>query len=219
MTNGDSNAVVDPHGAGHARGVGELVILGGGGHAAVVAEMAARAGWRVVGTAAVTGSTLGDPEGAGEAAVRALVAKGARLHAAVGSAEVRERWHARYGAGAFATVVDPSALVSPSARVGPGASIGAGAVVQARAIVGEGAIVNTRAVVEHDCILEPFAHVAPAAVLCGSVRIGHGAQVSAGAVVIPARIVGARATIGAGAVVVRDVPEGAIAVGVPARVR
>jgi hypothetical protein len=31
MTNGDSNAVVDPHGAGPARVVGELVILGGGG--------------------------------------------------------------------------------------------------------------------------------------------------------------------------------------------
>lgn len=197
----------------------DLVILGGGGHAAVIADIAARAGWRVVGTAAASDSTLGDPDGAGEAAVRALVASGARLHAAVGSAEVRERWHARFGVAAFATLVDPSALVSPSATVGPGASVGAGAVVQARASVGEGTIVNTRAVVEHDCTLEPFAHIAPGAVLCGSVRVGRGAQVSAGAVVIPARLVGARAMIGAGAVVVRDVPEGATAIGVPARVQ
>jgi len=217
MTHGDPNIDGAPHVAAHAPQGGELVILGGGGHAAVIAEIAARAGWRVVGTAAAAGSTLGDPEGDGEPAVRALVAQGARLHAAVGSAEVRERWHARYGAGLFAAVVDPSALVSPSARVAAGASIGAGAIVQARAVVGEGAIVNTRAVVEHDCILEPFAHAAPASVLCGSVRVGRGAQVSAGAVVNPARSVGARSTVGAGAVVVRDVPEGAVVVGVPAR--
>ena len=82
-------------------------------------------------------------------------------------AEVRERWHARFGVAAFATLVDPSALVSPSATVGPGASIGAGAVVQARATVGEGAIVNTRAVVEHDLSSPHGALAAPArALLC-----------------------------------------------------
>ena len=38
---------------------GDLLILGGGGHAAVVAESAARAGWRVVGFAAASGGTIG----------------------------------------------------------------------------------------------------------------------------------------------------------------
>lgn len=194
-----------------------LVILGAGGHAAVVAESAARAGWCVVGVAAADGGQIGDPDGAGAARIDELVAAGAMLHAAVGSAEVRARWMKRFGEAAFASVVDPAAQVSPTASVGAGCSIGAGAVVNARAVLRAGTIVNTRAVVEHDCTVGPFAHIAPGAILCGSVRVGEGAQVSAGAVVIPARSVGARAMIGAGAVVVRDVPEGATAVGVPAR--
>ncbi len=202
---------------------GELLILGAGGHAAVVAESAERAGWRVIGCAAesgalpMTASNIGDPDGAGAAGIDAAVARGVRLHAAVGSAEVRARWVQRFGAPSFATVVDPSSSVSPSATVADGASIGAGAVVQARAVVGAGAIVNTRAVVEHDCAVGPFAHIAPAAVLCGSVTVGAWAQVGAGAVVIPGRRIGERSVIGAGAVVVRDVPADMTAIGVPAR--
>lgn len=196
-----------------------LVILGAGGHAAVVAEIAERAGWTVVGVAASDGGDVGDPDAAGSERLARMMAEGVRLHAAVGSAEVRTRWMARYGAANFATIVDPTAQVSPSARLGAGCSVGAGAVVNARAVLGDGVIVNTRAVVEHDCTVGACAHIAPGAVLCGAVRIGDGTQVSAGAVVIPARSVGARAMIGAGAVVVRDVPDGATAVGVPARVR
>ena len=194
-----------------------LVILGAGGHAAVVAESAARAGWSVIGVAAADGGELGDPDGAGADRIAALVAAGAKLHAAVGAADVRARWMKRFGEAAFATIVDPAAHVSPSASVAAGCSIGAGAVVNARAVLRAGTIVNTRAVVEHDCTVGPFAHIAPGAILCGSVRVDEGAQVSAGAVVIPAKSVGARSMVGAGAVVVRDVPEGATAVGVPAR--
>lgn len=200
---------------------GRLVILGAGGHAAVIAEIAARAGWTVVGFAASGGvdaaPSLGDPDGDGAARIAELVAAGARLHAAVGSAEVRARWTARFGEANFATLVDPSATVSPTASIGAGASVGAGAAVNARAAIHAGAIVNTRAVVEHDCTVGRFAHIAPGAVLCGSVRVGECAQVSAGAVVIPGRSIGAHAMVGAGAVVVRDVPEHATAKGVPAR--
>lgn len=195
-----------------------LVILGGGGHAAVIAEIAARAGWTVCGVAASDGGDLGDPDGAGAARVTDLVAGGARLHAAVGSAEVRARWMARYGAEHFATLIDPTAQVSTSARLGAGCSVGAGAVINARARLGHGVIVNTRAVVEHDCTVGDCAHIAPGAILCGSVRVGEGAQVSAGAVVIPGRSIGANAMVGAGAVVVRDIPAAATAMGVPARV-
>ena len=197
----------------------DLVILGGGGHAAVVGESAARAGWRIVGVAAADGGDLGDPEGAGHARIAALVAGGAKLHAAVGAGDVRARWMSRFGEAVFATIVDPSAQVSASAHVGPGCSVGAGAIVHARAVLHAGVIVNTRAVVEHDCTVGPCAHIAPGAILCGSVRVGEGAQIGAGAVVIPGVKLGARSVLGAGAVAVRDVPEGATAVGVPARAR
>jgi sugar O-acyltransferase (sialic acid O-acetyltransferase NeuD family) len=198
--------------------VGELLILGGGGHAAVVAECAARVGWRVIGFAAAAGTEVPDPDGVGAAEIERVIARGGFLHAAVGAADVRERWMTRFGARHFAAIVDPSANVSPTARVGAGVFVATCAVVHARAVIGDGVIVNTRAVVEHDCTVEAFAHVAPAAVLCGSVRVGRGAQVSAGAVVIPARTIGAGAMVGAGAVVVRDVPANATVVGVPARV-
>lgn len=49
------------------------------------------------------------------------------------------------------------------------------------------------------------------------VTIGEGAWVGAHAVVVGCRV-GAGAIIGAGAVVLQDIPDGAIAVGVPARV-
>ena len=50
------------------------------------------------------------------------------------------------------------------------------------------------------------------------VRIGDGAWLGAGAVVLPGVSIGRNAVIGAGAVVRSDVPDHAVAVGVPARV-
>lgn len=210
-----------------------LVILGAGGHAAVVVESAVRAGWQIAGIASrepidargpFSGAAwLGDPD---EATVRAriesLVVSGARVHAAVGDGRTRERWSGGFGPAGetspFAAVIDPTAIVSPSAVVAPGAFIGAGAIVQARALVSTGAIVNTRAVVEHDATVGAFAHVSPAAVLCGGVAVGAGAHVGAGTVVLPAKRIGDWAIVGAGAVVTRDVAAGATVVGVPARV-
>lgn len=208
-----------------------LVILGAGGHAAVVAESATRAGWRIVGVASrdkpqaagpfAGAAWLGDPDAAEtRARIAALVASGAALHAAVGDAAARERWFMAFGGpAAFASVADPTAVVSASARIGRGAFLSTHAVVHARAEIGVGVIVNTSAVVEHDSAVGDFAHVSPGAILCGAVRVGRATQIGAGAVVIPNRSIGDGATVGAGAVVTRDVDGGATAVGVPARAR
>jgi acetyltransferase-like isoleucine patch superfamily enzyme len=50
------------------------------------------------------------------------------------------------------------------------------------------------------------------------VVIGFGADIGTGAVILPGVRVGANAIIGAGAVVNHDVPDFAVAAGVPARV-
>lgn len=52
----------------------------------------------------------------------------------------------------------------------------------------------------------------------GHARIGRNAYLSAGAAIIGAISIGEGAMIGANAVVLRDVPSGAVAVGVPARI-
>jgi acetyltransferase EpsM len=84
--------------------------------------------------------------------------------------------------------------------------------------VGDSVIINTNSVVEHECEIEDGVHVCPAAALGGRARVGRRAFIGLGARIIPCISIGEGATIGAGAVVIRDVPGGATAVGVPARV-
>jgi sugar O-acyltransferase (sialic acid O-acetyltransferase NeuD family) len=117
----------------------------------------------------------------------------------------------------WATIVHGSAWVSPSARIEPGAVVLAGAVVNAGALIGRHAIVNSGAVVEHDVVVGAFAHVAPGAILGGGAVIGEAAQIGLAAAIRDHVTVGARATVGMGAVVVADVPPGAVVVGNPAR--
>lgn len=204
-----------------------LILIGAGGHAAVVAESARRAGHAIIAIASATatpddavfnGATrLGDPDApACEHAIDEEVSRGARVVLAVGDPALRTCWATRFAGKFAAAIVDPHALVSSSATLADGSFIGAGAVVQARARVGPHAIVNTRAVVEHDCELAACTHVSPGAILCGNVTVGARAQVGAGAVVIPGCTIGEGAVVGAGAVVVRDVPAERTVRGVPA---
>jgi acetyltransferase EpsM len=79
------------------------------------------------------------------------------------------------------------------------------------------AILNTGSSVDHDCVIEDFAHVAPNAVICGGVHVGKGTLVGAGATIIPSIRIGKNCVIGAGAVVVNDVEDNSTVVGNPAK--
>jgi maltose O-acetyltransferase len=53
--------------------------------------------------------------------------------------------------------------------------------------------------------------------LCGPIEVGDGAWIGAAAVVLPGVKIGKKAIVGAGSIVTRDVPEGVIVAGNPAR--
>lgn len=120
--------------------------------------------------------------------------------------------------GEFGTAIHPSAIVSPSAKIGEGTVVMAGAIINADAVIGKHCIINTGASVDHECVIGDYCHIAPHATLCGQVHVGEGSMVGVGACVIPCKNIGSWCTIGAGAAVVKDIPDGATAVGVPAKV-
>ncbi len=211
-----------------AKGRIPCVILGGGGHAAVVIDAIVAAGNarpvvvldadpRVWGT-----TLLGVPIRGGDDLLPQLKKEGI-AHVVIGLGGVgsngpRQGLFDRAERLGFAplSVIHPGASVSPWATVGTGSVILAGAVVNARAQLGRNVILNTGAIVEHDCLVGDHVHVATGARVAGGVKIGAGAHVGAGAVVLQEMVVGAGAVIGAGAVVVKHVKDGAVVAGVPA---
>lgn len=203
-----------------------LLIVGAGGHGAVVADAARESGWEVVGFAdgneALRGArrvgaeivAIGDEEG-----VRLCLGGGHHVVVAIGAPEVRGRIARRYvDAGVpLATVVHPTAWISCHSRVGPGSVVFAGAVVQARAQLGANCIVNTRASVDHDAVLEDLVHLSPGVSLGGTVRVGRATHLGVGVSVRNDVTIGPGAVVGVGAAVVADLPGEAVYVGVPAR--
>jgi acetyltransferase EpsM len=72
--------------------------------------------------------------------------------------------------------------------------------------------------VSHDCTVESFVIVGVNAVVCGYVTVREGAHIAPGAMVIDGVTIGRYSVVGLGAVVIRDVPDGAIVAGNPARI-
>lgn len=204
-----------------------VIIVGSGGHAAVVADALLAADVRVLGFVdtdpARRGAIVcGLPVLGSETVLDTHTPGAALLANGIGGVRseglrkpVQERLESR--GWEFVTVRHPSAIVSRFAEIGAGAQLLAGCIVQANARVGKGAIVNTAAVVEHDVELGDFVHVAPRALLCGAVVVGAGSHVGAGAVVRQHVCLGERTMVGAGAVVVADFAGDCTLVGVPAR--
>jgi acetyltransferase EpsM len=203
-----------------------LVLIGGGGHASVVAEAVLSAGaHELVGFVdpeplAQVGERLGLAHLGGEDALARLPGLLAVLgFGTLGPGERRRVAVDRLGAlvSGWATVVHPFAWVSPTARLGEGSVVMAGAVIQSGAVIGRHCVVNTAAVIEHDVTLGDHVQIAPGAVVGGGTRVGASSFVGLGARVRDHVTIGSDCLVGMGAVVTGDVSDGSRVRGVPAR--
>jgi UDP-perosamine 4-acetyltransferase len=199
-----------------------VVVLGAGGHAVVCIDSLIESGLDVVGAVAPAApdrqlqvAHLGD-----DAVLDDLLADGVRqAFVAVGDNRARGAVMASVAERGFAltNAVSPRAHLAGTVRLGTNVAVMAGAVVNAYAWLDDGAILNTGATVDHDVRLGRCTHVAPGSHLAGNVELADGAFLGVGTSVVPGVRIGAWSQLGAGAVVVADVPDHVLAVGVPAR--
>lgn len=200
-----------------------LAILGASGHGKVVAEIALECGWSEVvffddawpeltlnGCFDVVGNT---------AALAEQIRNFDGIHVAIGSNRVRlEKLEFFRSRGAtLPALVHPRSVISKSASLGDGTVVMSGSVVNADTTISNACILNTGSTVDHDCTLEEGVHVSPGVNVAGGVKIGRLSWVGIGAAVIQCVSIGSDVVVGAGSIVLSDVPDGVHVAGVPAR--
>lgn len=202
-----------------------IVIVGAGGHAKVCIELLWAMGRDVAcciaGEANGASSCMGVPIIVGDGQLSGLRAEGFDdVFIAIGSNSLRQRLGATATSLGYRLVnaISPTAKISPSAQLGRGIAVMAGVVINAETTIEDLAIINTGATIDHDCRIGAATHVAPQCALAGNVTVGTGSFLGIGCKVVPGRTIGENAMIGAGGVVISDIPARATAVGVPAKV-
>lgn len=194
----------------------EIRILGAGGHAKVVIEIAELLGYKIV--------EIFDQDKHVKTILRYSVnhsfqkiAEYENVFLGLGSNVSRKANFGKFLENNI-NLIHPSAIISSSVTVGFGNVLMAGAIINSSSNIGNYCIVNTGASVDHDCEIGDYVHISPRVALAGNVTVREGAHLGIGACVKQNIMIGQWSIVGAGAVVVDDVPDHAVVVGNPARV-
>jgi UDP-N-acetylbacillosamine N-acetyltransferase len=164
---------------------------------------------------------LGAPILGGEEQLDVLLRQGVKhLIVGVGSGHARLRLadSARSHGYQLATTIHPRAIIAGDVTVGAGTVIMAGVVINPGANLGDNVIVSTCASVEHECTIAEGVTISAGVHMGGRVRIGRAATVEIGATIARRISIGGGSVVGAGSVVLHDIPDGVLAYGTPARV-
>jgi len=123
-------------------------------------------------------------------------------------------------------------LIRESNQIGDRVSVGSHSIIEHHVIIEDGVRIHSQAFVPEFTVLEAGSSIGPGTVLTNTrypwspqaketmrgPHIESAAIVGANVTVLPGLRIGAGALVGAGAVVVKDVPPGAVVVGNPARI-
>jgi len=200
-----------------------VIILGAGGHAKVVAATAQEAGFTVKAfyddDPAKKGTIIGGvPVIGGLDSIQTN--RSANAIIAIGDNRIRSEVLERFqDILEWVTLVHPRSFVHYSVELGKGTVVFAGAIIQPDTVIAGHCIINTGATIDHDCKIDDMVHLGPGVNVAGNVHIGEGTLLGIGGRVIPGKNIGRWSIIGAGAAVVNDIPDQVVATGVPAKVR
>jgi len=117
----------------------------------------------------------------------------------------------------WATIIDPFAIIGKNVSIGEGSIICAQTIATVDIQIGSHVILNLACTIGHDAEIKSFSTLYPTVNVSGQVSIGTRTEIGTGSQIVQSKTVGNDSIVGAGSVVVRDIPSFCTAVGVPAK--
>ncbi|MDE1769758.1 MAG: acetyltransferase [Thaumarchaeota archaeon] len=117
----------------------------------------------------------------------------------------------------FITVIHPSVIMSDSVKVGKGTIIQAGSVLTVDVTIGNHCRIDTNCTIAHDAKISDYVDLSPGVNINGNNFIQTGTFIGSGTVTKEKISIGKWCIIGAGTVLISDVPDKSLFVGVPGK--
>lgn len=117
----------------------------------------------------------------------------------------------------YPVLIHPGVIYSDKVSFGEGSIICAGNIITVNINIGRHVIINLDCTIGHDAVIGDYSTVLPSVNLSGLVKIGQCVSIGTGSAIIQGVSIGENTIIGAGAVVVKDLPANCTAVGAPAK--
>lgn len=117
----------------------------------------------------------------------------------------------------YATLIHPNARINKYSEIGFDCIICCNTFISVNTKIGNHICINPGCGIGHDTVIEDYSSLYWNVSLSGNVIIHEGCEIGSKATVIQKKTVGKWSVLGAGAVVVKDIPAFCTAVGVPAK--
>lgn len=118
----------------------------------------------------------------------------------------------------FINAIHPSVIVSSNVNLGVGIVAMAGVIFNTNAVINSHSFFATGCQIEHDCEIKSYASVSAGTVLGGHVVLGAFSALTLNVTVLDRIAIGDNTVVGAGSLVLKDLPNDVLAYGNPCKI-
>lgn len=117
----------------------------------------------------------------------------------------------------LATIVHKSSFIGKGAILSPGAFVMYNSYIGPNAYIGKCSLIMANCCIGHDTHIDDICHCSVGSIMTGYSRLDYCSDLAVGATIIAYKVVGKFSMVAANAVATRDIPEGEIWAGTPAK--
>lgn len=118
----------------------------------------------------------------------------------------------------FVNAIHPSVIIGDNVQLGKGIVMMAGCIINPKSKIGDFTFFATGAQVDHDCNIKNYSSISAGSITGGYVTLGEFSAITLGVTVVDRLKIGKNTVIGAGSLVLNDLPDNVLVYGNPSKI-